>query len=213
MTADFALCAEKLPARLGRPTADAAAALEAHILDTAWSAALIHGADEFTLDQVAQMARSSKRTIYARFRNKQEMVLRMVERRLTDFLDAVHDRSPGLAISDALEMNAVISMRYMASPEGKVLARLIDSYSDQAPSDGETLRETSHRLACSGMEALFADGIARGEIRPLDARFAASFWLESLTGHARYSRQDVSDKELHDWARQHTALFLRGLCL
>lgn len=195
--------------RAGRPSAATSAALETHILDAAWQVALTCGAS-FSLDQVSQQARTSKRTIYTRFHNKDEMVRRMLERRIADFLLALRTRSRGLSFAETLENHAVASIRYFLSLEGRVLGRLIDSYSEDAP-DGANVRQSLHIAASNELEAFLQEAAAKSAVVIEDPNFAAHFWLECLVGHTRAAGAAQSDEMVRTWARKTAAMFVRAL--
>ena len=195
--------------RAGRPSAATSAALETQILDAAWQVALTCGAS-FSLDQVSQQARTSKRTIYTRFHNKDEMVRRLLDRRLADFLLALRSRSHGLTFPETLENHAVASIRYFLSLEGRVLGRLIDGYSEHAP-DGANIRQALHIAASKELEAFLQEAAAKSGVVIEDPNFAAHFWLEGLVGHTRAAGAAQSDEAVRIWARKVAAMFVRAL--
>ena len=195
--------------RAGRPSAATSAALETQILDAAWQVALTCGAS-FSLDQVSQQARTSKRTIYTRFHNKDEMVRRLLDRRLADFLLALRSRSHGLTFAETLENHAVASIRYFLSLEGRALGWLIDSYSEQAP-DGANIRRALHIAASKELETFLQDAATKSGVVIEDPNFAAHFWLEALVGHTRAVGASESEEEARTWARKTSAMFVRAL--
>lgn len=195
--------------RVGRPAAATAAVLETRILDAAWQVMEQCGAELFSIDQVAQQAHTSKRTIYSRFGSKQSLIRRMVDRGVGDYLAALRQRFDEQGLGAMLEAHATLAFQYMSSPAGQALTRLIDTHTRQNSGGGETIARSSHRTACAGVEAMLRDAATRGEIAVDDPAFAASFWVESLIGHARVGVGTADD--ITAWARVQTKLFLRAL--
>ena len=58
------------PRKMGRPTTEAALRLTSHILKSARELFFEHGFDGASADMIAEQARISKRTLYARFGSK-----------------------------------------------------------------------------------------------------------------------------------------------
>src|SRR5215472_12525203 len=66
--------------RFGRPPKELAGEVDARILDAARQVFLERGFDGASIDEIAQVARSGKPTIYARFPNKGALFAAMVMR-------------------------------------------------------------------------------------------------------------------------------------
>src|SRR5699024_8124945 len=75
--------------RAGRPPKELAGEVDARILDAARGVFLQRGFEGASIDEIAEVARSGKRTIYARFRDKRalftEVVTRDILSRIAEF--------------------------------------------------------------------------------------------------------------------------------
>lgn len=75
--------------RLGRPPKELTGEVDARILDAAHKVFLLRGFEGASIDEIAEVARSGKRTIYARFEDKRalftEVVMRDILARITAF--------------------------------------------------------------------------------------------------------------------------------
>src|SRR5258706_4783372 len=75
--------------RFGRPPKELAGKVEERILDAARKVFLERGFEGASIDEIAEVARSGKPTIYARFRDKRALFTAVVKReilsRMTEF--------------------------------------------------------------------------------------------------------------------------------
>ena len=62
------------PRKMGRPTTEDALRLTSHILKSAREMFFAHGFDGASADMIAEQARISKRTLYARFGSKARVI-------------------------------------------------------------------------------------------------------------------------------------------
>src|SRR3984957_11321154 len=65
--------AKRVPVRFGRPPKELAGEVDARILDAARKVFLERGFEGASIDEIAEVARSGKPTIYARFRDKRAL--------------------------------------------------------------------------------------------------------------------------------------------
>jgi len=98
-----AQASERAPIRSGRPPKEMAGEVEGRILDAAARVFRERGFEGASVDEIAEMARAGKPTIYARFSGKEALfaavILRMVQRsaRFENVLSAGHTAQERLA--------------------------------------------------------------------------------------------------------------------
>jgi AcrR family transcriptional regulator len=201
--------------RGGRPSRQQSAQLADRILDVAEKLFLGHGFGATSIEAVAKHAGISKRTFYHRFTGKErlfEAVLqRLMDRWLPPF-DSGMLAPPNLA--DALRGAAEYMLRIALTPEALALHRLVIHEAQRFPGLARIMHEQG---AASGIERIASHlepRIASGELRPMDARFAAEqFILSVVTGPQRRALgfgAPLSGAELTTHAGEVVALFLDG---
>jgi AcrR family transcriptional regulator len=169
------------------------------ILHAAEAAILRRGCSATSMDDVAAEAEFSKATLYRYFKSKSELMLDIMVHFLDDLeLQLAEIRSaPGRSVRDRLRDSIACLLEYMASKESlsrafledpgfhKFVPLLLDS-SDPSSSvrDGSFLaRIRAHGDSISkGWETLLAEGVTRGELRPLDVPRAALFISAAIQG-------------------------------
>ena len=72
--------AKRAAVRFGRPPKELAGEVDARILDAARKVFLERGFEGASIDEIAEVARSGKPTIYARFRDKRALFTAVVAR-------------------------------------------------------------------------------------------------------------------------------------
>jgi TetR/AcrR family transcriptional repressor of mexJK operon len=201
--------------RGGRPSRQQSAQLADRILDVAEKLFLGHGFGATSIEAVAKHAGISKRTFYHRFPGKERLfeavVRRLMERWLPPF-DTGLLSPPNL--SEALRGAAEYLLRIALTPEALALHRLVIHEAQRFPSLARIMHELG---AASGIERIASHlepRITSGELRAIDARFAAEqFILSVVTGPQRRALGlgvPLSPAEISTYAGNAVALFLDG---
>ena len=201
--------------RGGRPSRQQSALLADRILDVAESLFLGHGFGATSIEAVAKHAGISKRTFYHRFPGKERLfeavVRRLIDRWLPPF-DAGLLSPANLA--EALQGAAENMLRIALTPEALALHRLVIHEAQRFPGLARIMHELG---AASGIERIASHlepRIAGGELRAIDARFAAEqFILSVVTGPQRRALglgTPLSPAEIKAHAVNAVALFLDG---
>jgi TetR/AcrR family transcriptional regulator, mexJK operon transcriptional repressor len=199
----------------GRPSRIESAQLSGRILDVATELFLGDGFGATSIESVAKRAGISKRTFYYRFRGKEELfeavVRRLIERWMPPF-DAALLEAPSLA--EALHGAAEHMLDVALTAEGLALHRMVIAEAPRFPELARILYELG---AAAGIERIARDldaRVARGELRPVDSRFAAEqFILMVVTGPRRRALglgNQLDRAELRAWIDNTVALFLDG---
>ncbi len=138
----------------------------------------LHGA---TLEEVARAAGISKGTIYLYFPNKAALFTAMMKARVNNILPAdPAPRQPGGSVRRHLALVARRLYRFFRSPAFLALYRTIIGEAPQFPDAALTLFREGILPANRRLAALFQEGIARGEFRPVDPFIAARAFVGML---------------------------------
>jgi len=202
--------------RGGRPSRAASERLGELILDAATEMFLAHGFGATSIDAVAQRLRMSKRTFYARFPDKEALFAAVVHRIIQRLRPAANTPLiEGANIDAVLERLAGLMLHAALSPQAIALHRLIVAESARFP---ELARVLAHEGAAEEATTLIA-GLLEREVKSKrlevdDVRFAAQQFLQMVVAlpqrRAMGLGAPMSQREVRDWPRKVTALFLHG---
>jgi len=202
--------------RGGRPSRQQSAQLADRILDVAEKLFLGHGFGTTSIEAVAKHAGISKRTFYHRFPGKERLfeavVRRLIERWLPP-MDATLLSSPDFA--DGLRRTAEQMLRIALTPDALALHRLVIHEAERFPGLARIMYELG---AANGIERIASQlepRIQSGELRAIDARFAAEQFIFSVvTGPQRRALGlgvPLSSAEVSAHAGNAVTLFLEGM--
>jgi AcrR family transcriptional regulator len=199
----------------GRPTRLASAQLSDRILDVATALFLHDGFGATSIEAIAKRAGISKRTFYHRFTGKEMLfeavVRRLIERWTPSFDSALLEASD---LAEGLRRTAAHMLKVALTPEALALHRMVVAEARRFPRLARVMQELG---AAAGIERIarhLESHIAKGEIRPIDPRFAAEqFMLMAVTGPQRRALglgTRPSAAQLREWAQETVRLFLQG---
>jgi AcrR family transcriptional regulator len=202
--------------RGGRPSRQQSAQLADRILDVAEKLFLGHGFGATSIEAVAKHAGISKRTFYHRFPGKERLfeavVRRLIERWLPP-LDATLLSSPDLA--DGLRRTAEQMLRIALTPDALALHRLVIHEAERFPGLARIMYELG---AANGIERIASHlepRIRSGELRAIDARFAAEQFIFSVVTAPQRRALGLgvpfSSAEVSAHASKAVTLFLEGM--
>lgn len=143
--------AKRAAVRFGRPPKQLAGEVDARILDAARNVFLERGYEGASIDEIAEVARAGKPTIYARFSDKRALFTAVVTRdilsRITEFKSEV---PTGATIEERL-MGAAITLLHWGFDSDRIaLMRLAIAearrFPDLAATVGRTARDLSTEL-------------------------------------------------------------------
>jgi AcrR family transcriptional regulator len=143
--------AKRAAVRFGRPPKELAGEVDARILDAARKVFLERGFEGASIEEIAEVARSGKPTIYARFRDKRalftEVVTRDILSRITEFKSEV---PTGATIEERLRSAAITLLHWGFDSDRIGLMRLAVAearrFPDLAATVGRRARELSTEL-------------------------------------------------------------------
>lgn len=202
----------------GRLSAEDAAGLEDRLLDAAFVMFAERGFGDATMDQIAQRAGASTKTLYARFASKAELleavVRRNVQRNITDHMA----KALPLPLSDdikprdflmALGMQVCLSLH----EQGAALTRIMFAEAHRFPVLRRLYRDTIGE-AQGVMTSVFQQWRANGVLAfEGDAHALATLCLSMMTDYVRI-RETIGDPmsraEIREYVATAVDLFLRG---
>lgn len=132
-------------ARGGRPTRELAGQVEERILEAAGQVFLARGFSGASVDEIAEVARAGKPTIYARFPGKEALFAAVIERRVRQNIGVGVTSSTGATIEERLESLAANILTRLLVPETigmmRVVVADVSRFPDLAASVSRMARE------------------------------------------------------------------------
>jgi AcrR family transcriptional regulator len=167
--------------RFGRPPKELAGEVNSRILDAARKVFLERGFEGASIDEIADVARSGKPTIYARFSGKRALFIAVVTRdvlsRITEFRAEV---PTGATVEEHLTSAASTLMHWGLESDRIALMRLAIAEARRFPDLAGTVGRTSRDLSTELGVRLLTQVMQSDELRSLPA-----FAPEQLTTTAR----------------------------
>lgn len=161
---------------------------------------------------MATLAGISKRTLYARNRDKaalfQAAVARMI-RRWSPTLTV--DVSPAGVLSETLTRAATEVLSVALTPEALALSRILLSEGGRFPELSAAMRDAGAQSGATRIGVVLAGAIAAGELRPMHPVEAAQrFMALVVTAPQQAAMSGLPRIDPERWARDSVALFLDG---
>jgi AcrR family transcriptional regulator len=173
--------AKRAKVRFGRPPKELAGEVDARILDAARKVFLERGFEGASIDEIAEVARSGKATIYARFRDKRalftEVVTHDILSRITEFSAEL---PTGATIEERLTSAASTLLHWGLNSERIALMRLAIAETRRFPDLASTVGRSARNLSTELGVHLLSELTKSDELRSLPA-----FAPEHLTSTAR----------------------------
>jgi TetR/AcrR family transcriptional repressor of mexJK operon len=206
----------KIPGRGGRPSREAAGALEERILNAASGLFLTQGYGVTSIEAIAQRAGISKRTFYHRFNNKADIFAAVVQRLVARMRpkDESH-LFTGHALPELLLTLARIILHAAISSDAISLHRLLLAESSRVPELTAILENQGARQeAIERIAGLLQEEMRKGHIHVAYPRFAAEQFLHMVISVPQRSAMGMgppmSPGKLEEWVIRTVDLFLNG---
>ncbi len=202
--------------RPGRPSREQALLLGDRILDIAADLFLETGYGDTTIELVAEKARISKRTLYARYPDKAALFGAVVHRIVSRLRPPdVSGLFVGGTLEEILTRLAGIILHAALDPQALALHRVIMAEATRFPDLAAAMAERSAgREAIERIAALLQREASSKRLSAEMARFAAIQFMQMVIAspQRRALGQGVamSKRELDSWASQTVSLFLGG---
>jgi AcrR family transcriptional regulator len=144
--------AKRAVVRFGRPPKELAGEVEERILDAARRVFLERGFEGASIDEIAEVARAGKPTIYARFANKRELFTAVVTRDIVGQMEQFKGDVPAVgSIEERLVSAGLALLRWALDSERIGLLRLAIAeahrFPDLASSVSRSARDLSTEIA------------------------------------------------------------------
>jgi TetR/AcrR family transcriptional regulator, mexJK operon transcriptional repressor len=198
----------------GRPTRHAAAALSGHILDTAQNLFLTQGFEATSLNQIAVAANATKRTLYVKVGNKEELFAAVVRRmlsqrhqRLINIQTAGSSKSRLISFGDNM-------LKFALDPDVLRLHRLMVAEAPRFPALAGLMEEQITYGSRAYLAELLRDEIRRGRLTLTNPETAAKFLLSMFIGEpqraALFGLEPWTSLRCKNWVRAAVNQFHKG---
>ena len=169
----------------GRPSREVAAQLRGHILEVALREYSRHGVEGVTLSEIAREAKISKRTLYTRFRDRDDLLVAAIEHGIERLLTPLSNTIPAGTLRDQLLYIGAQMMTISLQQDAIGLERLLASISQRMPEVYQQVSETIQNGRLSLIESVLKKSAARGEIESKSIPIAASIIFDILVTQPR----------------------------
>ncbi len=174
--------AERAAVRFGRPPKERAGEVDARILDAARKVFLERGFEGASIDEIAEVARSGKPTIYARFRDKRALFTGVVTRDILSRIAEFKVEVPtGATIEERLTSAAITLLHWGLNGDRIGLMRLAVAEARRFPDLAASVSRTARDLSTELGAHLLGQLTQSDELRSLPA-----FAPERLATTARF---------------------------
>jgi AcrR family transcriptional regulator len=205
----------------GRPTREEAERRHERIIDVAAALFMERGFEGTSMDAVADIAGVSKPTVYARYRDKRELFVAVLQRRIRHWLAPLSAAAEALADQGGpADIEATLhelSRRVLApalSPDAAALNRILVAQALEFPELAMLAYEEGWLRAVRAIATLLQAFAAGGQIRIEDPEIAADLFLNLVLGPAvRLALYGIpTDPKAHERRRRAAVeLFLNGV--
>lgn len=211
--AEITIPAAHAAGRGGRPTREEAERRQQHLLDIAGAMFMKLGFDGTSIDAVAEATGASKRTVYAHYRDKNELFAAVL-RRLIDRCLVPLDRFP-LGTSDLEPMLMEIGRHLLTTalaPQAVSLHRIIIGESERRPEFGRLAHREGRQRAIRAIAAALkrhAPLLQAGDL----ALAAEQFISLVVDNNLRLAALGIGPgaREIEERVRAAVGLFLNGV--
>lgn len=203
--------------RIGRPTREESQRRQEELLECALDTFLERGFEQTTMEQIAITVGMSKRTVYARYPDKDSLFKAAVRRAIERYtvpletLQAVETED----LEETLTAVARIRISNVATPTGIKLQRILSTQSFRFPELFEDSFRDTTGATIEFLSGLFIRHNARGNTSVEDPEQAAFAFLSMVVGGpARLITygSHISEEEIEKRVRFSVHLFLNGIC-
>jgi AcrR family transcriptional regulator len=176
--------------RGGRPTKTAAIERDQRLIEVATRLFLDRGFDATSLDAVAEAARVSKPTVYARYGDKRGLFTAVLRREISRWLaplSAAAETQLGSSSDISVEQRLVEIGREMLNftcgPDAMAFSRMMTSQAINFPDIAKLGKEEGWLKAVATTARFFDHLVAQGALDLDDTTIAAEVFLDVVVGH------------------------------
>ncbi len=141
--------AKRAAVRFGRPPKELAGEVDARILDAARKVFLERGFEGASIDEIAEVARSGKPTIYARFRDKRALFTGVMTRDILSRISAFKREAlpTGATVDERLASAAITLLHWTLDDDRIGLMRLAVAEARRFPDLASTVSQNARDLS------------------------------------------------------------------
>jgi TetR/AcrR family transcriptional regulator, mexJK operon transcriptional repressor len=208
--ADDSLARE--PGRVGRPKASEAEQRNEHILQVAGETFTRFGFDGTSIDAIAEAARISKRTLYARYSDKAALFNAVLADLIGRWLVPIDQfKSEQGEFEDILLALARYMTTFALTPQSVNVNRVIISESQRRPEFGRLANDTGRKPTIRAIASILSRH--RTELRLTDFELAAELFMSlTIDSSLRLANLgiELTPRQIEEWVRASVDLFLSG---
>lgn len=215
-SADINVVRKRRRRRVGRPTLQEQEKLTDLVVAVATNLFLVKGYGETSIDDIAQRARISKGTLYARFSSKAAVFEATMVQFARRFIppDILPDPAIG-PIEAQLEHLALKLLEIVFRPEIIALERVVNGESFRFPNLPRTVHEKATLEVLARITVFFEEAIRRKDLGATDPQLLAEQFLQAVPmSFLRAAVHGFGPTEMNDEVRakvrQIVQLFLHG---
>ncbi|MBB6255359.1 MULTISPECIES: TetR/AcrR family transcriptional regulator [Nitrospirillum] len=197
----------------GRPTQAQVRAIDAAILETATSAFLTAGYSGTSMEAVAEAARVSKGTLYARYPSKADLFKAVCSSRVEVWSTRfTPEPASGSGLTQRLEHFARTIVRSMSDPEVMAFEGLLHTEGRNFPEVAKLFFDTTFEVSLAQVMSILTAASIQDGTPIRDARNAAVAFMGLFTGWWMRIRWcgPISGDEVEATIRSFVAIFLQG---
>jgi AcrR family transcriptional regulator len=144
--------------RFGRPPQALAGAVEERILDAAKKVFLERGFEGASIDEIADVARAGKPTIYARFSGKEALFAAVMARQVRENIDSFESVAPtGVTLEERLVSIATAILHKVLAPETIGLCRASIAEAPRFPDLAASVHHMARERASEAVAQLLGE--------------------------------------------------------
>ena len=176
--------------RGGRPTKSAAIERDQRLIEVATRLFLDRGYDATSLDAVAEAARVSKPTVYARYGDKRGLFAEVLRREIARWLaplaraaEAQLTRASDISVEQRLVEVGREMLTFTCGPDAVAFSRMMTSQAINFPDIAKLGKEEGWMRAVATTARFFDHLVAQGAMDLEDTGIAAEVFLDVVVGH------------------------------
>src|SRR5947208_2888220 len=177
--------------RGGRPTKTAAIERDQRLIEVATRLFLDRGYDATSLDAVAEAARVSKPTVYARYGDKRGLFAEVLRREIARWLAPLAEaaemqltRSSDISVEQRLVEIGREMLSFTCGPDAVAFSRMMTSQAINFPDIAKLGKEEGWLKAVATTARFFDHLVAQGALDVDDTTIAAEVFLDGVVGHS-----------------------------
>lgn len=200
--------------RMGRPPRNRSGEIEEAILTAAKNLFLAVGYGATTMEAVAQAARVSKRTLYARHPTKDHLMTAVVEHQVKSWSRDATDRAGDLPADfrERMHRYANVFAHAIADPEIQQFDKLISSTASLFPEVARTFYDLGYKYELGFLAAAIAEGTRHDPVPAQRPERVAQQLISMIMGWRKTEEtvRTITSEEVTEFAHDAVELLFEG---